>query len=94
MLLTLPVRRARLLRLTRALQLLLSGTVPQTGLLLTRTVLARQSVLLRSAARRVEAVDAGVGAAEIALLVVNAAAEVLRRVKLTHKALIAQHLLR
>ena len=112
-LLALSVRRARLLRLTRPLQLLLSGTVLLTRLLLpgtvlqTRlartiwrarllagTVLSRQSVLLRSAARRVEAVDAGVGAAEIALLAEDATAEILRRVKLTHKTLVAQHLLR
>ena len=113
--LTLPVRRARLLRLTRSLQLLLSrpilltglllsGTVLQSRLLLPRTiwrarllagaVLSRQTILLRAAARRVATVEAGVGAAEVALLVEDAAAEILRRVNLTHKTLIAQHLLR
>ena len=115
-LLTLPARRARLLRLTRPLQLLLSGTVLltrllllsrtvlRTGLLLNRPVLqarllpgailSRQSVLLRSAARRIEAARAGVGAAEVALLAEDAAAEILRRVDLTDKALVAQHHLR
>jgi hypothetical protein len=100
-LLTLPVRRAgllRRLRLTGPVLQLLSGTVLLTGLRLTgailqagllpRPVLSRQSILTRPA-RRVATVEAGVGAPEGALLVDDAAAEILRRVKLADKTLVA-----
>ena len=85
-----------LLRLTGSRRLswllLLTRTILQARLW-PGAVLSRQSVLSRSA-RRVATIDARIGAAEGALLVDDAAAEILRRVNLTHEALVALHLLR
>lgn len=88
-LLPLPVRRARLLRRLRP-----TRPVLQAGLLRSGAVLSRHAVLLRSAARRVTTVEAGVGTAKGALLVDDATAEILRRVNLAHKTLVAHDLLR
>jgi hypothetical protein len=87
-LLTLPVGRARLLRRLRLTRPVLQARLPA------RSILSRQSVLLRPAARRVAAVEARIGAAEFALLAHDLPSEILRRVNLAHKTLVAQHLLR
>jgi len=110
LLLSLAVRRARLL--------LLTGPVQLTGLLLSWAVrharqrqltgLSRQTILsplsgqtvwpllagLQLPDRPVRIDEAGIGAAEFALLEHKLAADILRRVKLTHKPLVAQHHLR
>jgi hypothetical protein len=107
LLLTLAVRRARLL--------LLTGPVQLTGLLLTGTIrhawqrrltglsgqtiwppLSGQTIWpllarLQLPDRPVRIDEAGIGATEFALLEHELPADILRRVKLTHKALVAQH---
>ena len=69
---------------------LLTLPVRLTGLL--RSAASRQSILSR-AARCVAAIDAGIGAAERALFVDDAAADSLRGMHLAHEALVALHLL-
>ena len=107
LLLSLAVRRARLL--------LLTGPVQLTGLLRSLAVrharqrrltgLSRQTILsplsgqtvwpllagLQLPDRPVRIDEAGIGAAEFALLEHELPADILRRVKLTHNALVAQH---
>src|SRR6266850_7040436 len=85
----LPVRSAGLL-LSRPVWL---AWLPQTWLLRTRSL--RQTILsLRTGLTRLVAtvVQAGIGAAEGALLGDDATAEILRGVDLTHKPLVAQRL--
>ena len=116
LLLTLAVRRARLLLLTGPVQLtglLLSRTIELTRLLLSGTIrharqrrltglsgqtiwppLARQTIRpllagLQLPDRSVRIDEAGIGAAEFALLEHELPADILRRVKLTHEALVA-----
>ena len=95
----LPVRRAGWLR---GEVVLLTGLLPLTTRLTRRrrrgAVWSRQGVRpLRPRLQRLPAVRIGlawIGAAEGALLVDHAPTEILRRVKLAHKPLIAQNLLR
>ena len=95
----LPVRRAGWLR---GEAVLLTGLLPLTTRLTRRrrrgAVWSRQGVRpLRPRLQRLPAVRIGlawIGAAEGALLVDHAPTEILRRVKLAHKPLIAQNLLR
>ena len=86
--------------------LLLSRTIELTGLLLSGTFgtlgsggltgLSGQTIWpplagLQLPDRPVRIDEAGIGAAEFALLEHDLPADILRRVKLTHKALVAQH---
>ena len=78
----------------------LAGTVQLTRLLLlSGPDLSRQTIWpllagLELPDRPVRIDEAGIGAAEFALLEHDLPAEILRRVELTHKALVAQHRLR
>jgi len=100
LLLPLAVRHSRQWRLTglpgQAVLPRLAGTIQLTRLLLSGPVLSRQTIWpllagLQLPDRTVRIDEAGIGAAEFALLEHELPADILRRVKLTHKALVAQH---
>ena len=101
LLLSLAVRHSRQWRLTglpgQAVLPRLAGTIQLTRLLLlSGPVLSRQTIRpllagLQLPDRPVRIDEAGIGAAEFALLEHELPADILRRVKLTHEALVAQH---
>jgi len=100
LLLSLAVRHSRQWRLTglpgQAVLPRLAGTIQLTRLLLSGPVLSRQTIRpllagLQLPDRPVRIDEAGIGAAEFALLEYELPADILRRVKLTHEALVAQH---
>ena len=100
LLLSLAIGHGRQWRLTglprQAVLPRLAGPVQLTWLLLSRPVLSGQAILPRLAGlelpdRPVRIDETGIGAAEFALLQHDLPAEILRRVKLTHKALVTQH---
>ena len=100
-LLSLAVRYGRQRRLARlsgqAVLSRLAGTVQLTRLLLlSGPVLSGQAIWpllagLQLPDRTVRIDEGGIGAAEFALLEHELSADILRRMKLTHKALVAQH---